>query len=126
MKKLLLVALIIVAAIGAKAQTPEMPADSVSVMLRHIANTNAEVSYLNDCVRLHSQISLGSFALEGIGVACLLFSKPDISQGLSKMEPLARLGFGFCVAGGIGFVCSYIPIWTSKVKVDSRGLVVSF
>ena len=41
MKRLVIIAtLIVAAAIGAKAQTPQHPVDSVSVMLRHIANTN--------------------------------------------------------------------------------------
>lgn len=129
MKKIFLIAaLVIAASIGAKAQAPQMPADSVSVMLRHIANTNAEVLYINDCLRLHSQIALGSFVLEGIGAACILLSSssPNISQGFSNMEPLAKLGIGLCAVGGLGFVCSYIPIWTGKIKVDGRGLVVSF
>lgn len=126
MKRLVIIAtLIVAAAIGAKAQTPQHPVDSVSVMLRHIANTNKEVAYMNDCLRLHSQLALGSFAMEGIGAACLMLSSPIFTQSFSDMEPLAKLGVGLCVVGGIGFVCSYIPIWTSKIKVDNRGLIIS-
>ncbi len=126
MKRLVIIAtLIVAAAIVAKAQTPQTSIDSVSVMLRHIANTNKEVAYMNDCLRLHSQLALGSFALEGIGAACLMLSSPVFTQGFSDMEPLAKLGVGLCIAGGIGFVCSYIPIWTSKIKVDNRGLIIS-
>lgn len=126
MKRLVIIAtLIVAAAIGAKTQTPQHPVDSVSVMLRHIANTNKEVAYMNDCLRLHSQLALGSFALEGIGAACLMLSSPIFTQSFSDMEPLAKLGVGLCVVGGIGFVCSYIPIWTSKIKVDNRGLIIS-
>lgn len=126
MKRLIIIAaLAIVAAIGAKAQTPAMPTDSVSVMFQHLANTNAEVAYLNDNLRLHSQLALGSFALEGIGAACLMLSSSSaISQGFADMEPLAKLGIGLCAIGGIGFICSYIPIWTSKVNVDERGIIV--
>ena len=126
MKRLVIIAtLIVAAAIGAKAQTPQHPVDSVSVMLRHIANTNKEVAYMNDCLRLHSQLALGSFALEGIGAACLMLSSPIFTQSFSDMEPLAKLGIGLCTIGGIGFICSYIPIWTSKIKVDNRGLIIS-
>lgn len=126
MKRLVIIAtLIVAAAIGAKAQTPQTSIDSVSVMLRHIANTNKEVAYMNDCLRLHSQLALGSFALEGIGAACLMLSSPVFTQGFSDMEPLAKLGVGLCVVGGIGFLCSYIPIWTNKVRMDNRGLIIS-
>lgn len=128
MKRLVIIAVLLAVAIGIKAQTPSAPqmeTDSVSVMLRHLANTNAEVAYLNESLRLHSQLALGSFALEGIGVACLLFSSPNLGNGIAEMEPLAKLGLGLCVVGGIGFICSYIPIWTSKVRMDNRGLVIS-
>lgn len=128
MKRLVIIAALIIAAVvGVKGQTPTTPqteTDSVSIMLRHLANTNAEVAYLNDNLRLHSQLALGSFALEGIGVACLLFSSPNIGGGFAEMKPLAKLGFGLCVVGGVGFLCSYIPIWTNKVKIDGRGLII--
>lgn len=132
MKRLFIIAaLMLAAAFGLKAQDPtrdnpsQYPSDSVSVMLRHLADTNKEVAYMNDCLRLHSQLALGSFALEGIGAACLLLSSPVFTQGFSDMEPLAKLGVGLCVVGGVGFLCSYIPIWTNKVKMDNRGLIIS-
>lgn len=131
MKRLLLFATLALAALTMRAQNPNgynlspVPSDSVSVLLRHLADTNKEVAYINDCLRLHSQLALGSFALEGIGVACLLLSSPVVTQGLSDMDPLAKLGVGFCVVGGIGFICSYIPIWTQRVRLDGHGLVIS-
>lgn len=131
MKRLVIIAAFTLAALTMRAQDPNgynlspVPSDSVSVMLRHIANTNKEVAYMNDCLRLHSQLALGSFALEGIGAACLMLSSPVFTQGFSDMEPLAKLGVGLCVVGGIGFLCSYIPIWTNKVRMDNRGLIIS-
>ncbi len=127
MKKLILTVALTAMAFGAKAQTvskTETANDSISVMFRSLQNTNKELVYINDNLRLHSQITFGSFALEGIGAACLLLSSPVAMQGFSDMEPLAKLGVGFCVAGGIGFICSYIPIWTNKVHLDQRGFVI--
>ena len=128
MKKLIIVAaFVLAAAFGAKAQTVskmETANDSISMMFGSLQSTNKELVYINDNLRLHSQIALGSFALEGIGAACLLLSSPVAMQGFSDLEPLAKLGVGFCFAGGIGFICSYIPIWTSKVHLDERGLII--
>ena len=129
MKKLVFLAALVLAALTMRAQTPNrdnpspVPADSVSVMLQHLARTNAEVAYLNDNLRLHSQLALGSFALEGVGVACLLMASN--ATDANKAQSLRYLGIGFGAVGALGFLCSYIPIWTSKVRLDSRGLVVS-
>lgn len=128
MKKLVFLAALVLAALTMRAQNPvgdnlEPTADSVSVMLQHLARTNAEVAYLNDNLRLHSQLALGSFALEGVGVACLLMASN--ATDANKAQSLRYLGIGFGAVGALGFLCSYIPIWTSKVRLDSRGLVVS-
>lgn len=128
MKKLVFLAALVLAALTMRAQNPvgdnlEPTADSVSVMLQHLARTNAEVAYLNDNLRLHSQLALGSFALEGVGVACLLMASN--ATDANKSQSLKYLGIGFGAVGALGFLCSYIPIWTSKVRFDSRGLVVS-
>ena len=124
MKRLLLFAALALAALTMRAQNPNrdnpspVPVDSVSVMIRHLANTNAEVQYLNESLRLHSQIALGSFALEALGGACLWAA---YYQG---KDNLSRLGTAFCIAGGVGFLCSYLPIWTKSVRLDVRGLVI--
>ena len=126
MKKLLLIAALALAALTMRAQTPNgynpspVPVDSVSVMLRQLAATNAEVQYLNDCVRLHSQLALGSFVVEAVGGACLYLASKNGEINLRN------LGLGLCIAGGVGFLASYIPIWTKNIRLDERGLVVSF
>ena len=130
MKKQIIIAiLILVGTIGLKAQTPtnvqmETLNDSISVMFQHLARTNAELDYLNESVRLHSQIALGSFVVEGIGVACLWWAPTDVVNGLKERDSMTQLGLGLCLAGGIAFICSYIPLWTSKIKFDKRGLVI--
>ena len=130
MRKAIFVAILtIVTAIGAKAQNldyskMETLNDSISVMFQHLARTNAELDYLNECVRLHSQIALGSFVLEGIGVACLWWAPTDVVNGLKERDSMTQLGLGLCLAGGIAFICSYIPLWTRKIKIDKRGLVI--
>lgn len=126
MKRFLLIAALALAALTMRAQTPNgynpspVPVDSVSVMLRQLAATNAEVQYLNDCVRLHSQLALGSFVVEAVGGACLYLASKNGEINLRN------LGLGLCIAGGVGFLASYIPIWTKNIRLDERGLVVSF
>lgn len=125
MKKVLLLAALVLAAAFVKAQNPNrdnpspVPADSVSVMLRQLAATNAEVQYLNDCIRLHSQLALGSFVIEAAGGACLYLASKNSETNLRN------LGLGLCIAGGVGFLASYIPIWTKNIRLDERGLVIS-
>lgn len=131
MKKLLLIAaLVIAASIGAKAQAPKMPTDSVSVMLRHLSNTNAELEYINESLRLHSQLAVGSFAAAGLSAFMFYIAStcdPPTHYGeVDSGKSFRIVGYSLAAAGAGLFVCSYIPIWTKKVKLDSRGLVVSF
>jgi hypothetical protein len=140
MKKLLLIAaLVLVAAFGVKAQNPNrdnpsrVPTDSVSIMLRHLANTNAEMQYINDNLRLHSQLSIGSFAFMGVSALCFYqmanLEVPTSHSGMVQynkdIKSLKTIGIVTGIIGGVGFICSYIPIWTKKIKVDNRGLVIN-
>ena len=139
MKKLLLIAALALTALTMRAQNPNgynpspVPSDSVSVMLRHLANTNAEVQYLNESLRLHSQIALGSFAFVGVSALCFYqmanLAVPSTHGGMAQydkdMKALKTIGIATGVIGGVGFLCSYLPIWTKEIKFDNRGLVIS-
>lgn len=133
MKRLIIIAALIIAAVfGAKAQTPTVPkteTDSVSVMLRHLANTNAEVVYLNESLRLHSQLTVSSFAAAGLSAFMFYIAStcdPPAYPGAPDSGKGFRItGISLGAASAVLFVCSYIPIWTSKVKVDNRGLIIS-
>lgn len=139
MKRLLLIAALALAALTMRAQNPNLakskpvPSDSVSVMIRHLANTNAEVQYLNESLRLHSQIALGSFAFVGVSALCFYqmanLAVPSTHGGMAQynkdMKSLKTIGIATGVIGGVGFLCSYIPIWTKSVRIDERGLVIS-
>lgn len=147
MKQLIIIAaFVLTAAFGAKAQTPniiksEMPAtDSVSVMLQHLARTNTEVVHINNSLRLHSQIALGSIVM--VGVSAFSFYKSSIAEapGASTYHTgpegswvetptdyrkvWKTIGITTGIIGAVGFVCSYIPIWTSKVHLNEQGLVI--
>lgn len=136
MKKLLLIAALALAALTMRAQTPNgynlspVASDSVSIMLRHLANTNAELDYINESLRLHSQLAVGSFAAAGLSAFMFYIAStcdPPTHYGQVDSGKSFRIfGYGFAAASAGLFVCSYIPIWTRKVKMDSRGLVVSF
>lgn len=138
MKRLLLIAALALAALTMRAQNPNrdnpspVPVDSVSVMLRHLANTNAEVQQINENLRLHSQIALGSFAFVGVSALCFYqmanLAVPSTHGGMAQynkdMKSLKTIGIATGVIGGVGFLCSYIPIWTKSVRLDVRGLVI--
>lgn len=111
MKKLLLIAaLVIAASIGAKAQAPKMPTDSVSVMLRHLSNTNAELEYINESLRLHSQLAVGSFAAAGLSAFMFYIAStcdPPTHYGeVDSGKSFRIVGYSLAAAGAGLFVCS--------------------
>lgn len=147
MKRLIFLAAIALAALTMRAQNPKgynpspVPVDSVSVMLRHLANTNAEVQHINDNLRLHSQIAVGSFAMMGVSAFCFYRSTvaeapgptiyhtgPDgswVEKPTDWRKAWKTMGIVTGAVGCVGFVCSFIPIWNKKVRLDNRGLVIS-
>lgn len=136
MKKLLLIAALALATLSMRAQNTNrynlspVASDSVSIMLRHLANTNAELDYINESLRLHSQLAVGSFASAGLSAFMFYIAStcdpPTAYNHNDTGKPFRIFGYAFAAAGAGLFVCSYIPIWTKKVKLDGRGLVVSF
>ena len=126
MKRFLLIAALALAAFSMRAQNPNgynsspVPADSVSIMLRHLANTNAEVQYLNESLRLHSQLAVGSFAAAGLSAFMFYIAStcdPPTHYGQVDSGKSFRIfGYGFAAASAGLFICSYIPIWTKNIK----------
>lgn len=135
MKKLLFIAALALAAVTMRAQNPNrynlspVASDSVSIMLRHLANTNAELNYINESLRLHSQLAVGSFASAGLSAFMFYLAStcdpPTPYNHTDTGKTFRIFGYGFAAASAGLFVCSYIPIWTKNVKMDSRGLVIS-
>lgn len=143
MKKLILIVALTAMAFGVNAQTiskTEIANDSISVMFRSLQNTNKELVYINDNLRLHSQIALGSIAM--VGVSAFSFYRSSIAEATGTTtyhngpngswaetptdyrKVWRTVGITTGIIGAVGFVCSYIPIWTSKVHLDQRGLVI--
>ena len=126
MKKLILFAALMWAAVaGANAQatTEPMPTDSVSVMFRHLAHTNAEIVRINKAYTMHA-------AMVGVGGAMMLTGSLLSLQGASQVElgddagvKLAKAGSWMSVVGVAFIAASFIPLPRS-VHVDGRGLVV--
>lgn len=120
MKKLLLFAALVMAALTMRAQSPavdELPADSVSVMFRQFNETNAQVSGLQKALVAHAtMVSVGA-AME-IGGTLLL--------SLSDYTTPRRRTFGtLLMAGGLAVtVASFVPLVTHKVKVEGNAVVV--
>lgn len=120
MKRLIIVAALILAALTMRAQAT---ADSVSVMLRHLANTNREIVSLNRAYNIHA-------AMIGIGGATMLAGTIMSYMGAKYVEggdPTgARLTKSGAVASifGLAFIAaSFLPM-PNGVALDERGLVV--
>ena len=120
MKRILIVAALILAALTMRAQ---QPTDSVSVMLRHLANTNMEIERLNRAYTSHA-------AMVGIGGAAMLLGglvthkgAKDVTNGVSADTQLVKAGMWIAGVGAAFIAASFIPM-PKRVTLDSRGLVV--
>lgn len=120
MKRILIVAALILAALTMRAQ---QPTDSVSVMLRHLANTNMEIERLNRAYTSHA-------AMVGIGGAAMLLGgfvmykgADPIVAGNSTDTEMIKTGMWIAGVGAAFIAASFIPM-PKRVTLDSRGLVV--
>ena len=96
--------------------------DSLALLYSSIALTNVELNKSIKKIKTHAVIAGISFVLEGVGALALY----DSTQ--PNHESMATVGSILCIAGGIAFVASYIPLFSEhpdKIKCDERGLVVS-
>lgn len=133
MKKALIIAALAIAALTMMAQTPDsymkpIPSDSVSIMLRHLANTNAELNYVNESLRLHSQLVVGSFASAGLSAFMFYIAStcdpPTHYNETDSGKQFRFFGYAFAAASAGLFIGSYVPIWTKHIHLDNRGLVI--
>ena len=122
MKRLLIIAALTVAALVGRAQSE---ADSVSVMLRHLKDTNEEFVRVNESLKTHA-------ALIGVGGATMLAGTLLSLQGTSELEmgqeqgaKLVKAGSWMSVVGVAFIAASFIPLTRKGVQLDGRGLVVS-
>lgn len=120
MKKLVILAVLIFAALIMKAQSP---ADSVSVMLRHLQTTNAELVRVNENVKLHGLMVAGGGAVMTAG---LLYATKRVGnfENAHLDETRVRTGLLVTAAGAAIVVASVIPLAKKGVTLDERGLVV--
>lgn len=121
MKKIVIVAALILAALTMRAQ---QPTDSVSVMLRHLANTNREIVSLNRAYNIHA-------AMIGIGGATMLAGTIMSYMGAKYVEGGDPTGANLTKSGavasifGLAFIAaSFLPM-PNGVALDERGLVVN-
>lgn len=103
-----------VASLTMKAQAPS---DSVSIMFRHLQNTNTEVVGIQKSLVTHAtMVAFGA----GMEIGGLFL----IAQ--SSYETPRRQTAGYLlVAGGLAVtVASFIPLATHKVRLDGNALVI--
>ena len=119
MKRLILLAVLMAAAFGGKAQSlnvPEMEtlADSVSVMFQSMQKNSAEIVRLNKAYTVNAtMISIGG-ALQLVGTGMTLLSSNVSMQKVGMISSLVGTGF---------IVLSLLPM-PKGVQVDERGLVI--
>lgn len=115
MKKILILAALMAAALVGMAQNE---ADSVSVLFRHLQDTNAEMARLNKAYNTHAVMVAGGGAVMAVG---LLWAKRYEGDTDSNY-----LGSGLTIAavGALVVAASFIPLRKAGVELDERGLVI--
>ena len=114
---------------------PQNGADSLALLYNSIALTNSELDLTIKRIRTHAYMAGAAFILEGIGAACFAYAGNNTEYTSShytnhesnqaKLDGWAKAGTVFCVAGGLVYIASYVPLLKSRLKCDERGLVVS-
>ncbi len=121
MKKLVIFVALTVATLALKAQAP---ADSVSVMFRHLANTNTEIFRLNRAYTTHAVMVSGGAAVMTMGF--LYARRTEEIPGFAEPQLKAnriRTGLGIAAAGALVIAASVVTM-PRRVHIDERGLVV--
>lgn len=121
MKKLLLLAAVMVTSLVCMAQ---QPTDSISVMFKHLQNSNAEIVRLNDNIKTHANMVGAGGALMLMGTICTVKGSSDLEDGHPGGARLVKAGAWLSVAGLAVIAASIVPITKNKVKLDERGLIV--
>lgn len=114
---------------------PQNGADSLALLYNSIALTNRELDLTIKRLRTHTFMVCGALFLEGVGALCyaraannVRYTDSQHDNHESNQENLngwSTAGTVFCVAGGLVYIASYIPLLKSRLKYDDRGLVVS-
>lgn len=115
MKKILLIAALMAAALVGRAQSE---ADSVSVMLRHLQDTNTELVALNKAYTTHAFMVAGGAAVMTAG---FLWARGTEGETLSTAS--ARAGYLIAAVGAATIVASVFTM-PKGVTLDGRGLIV--
>lgn len=132
MMKIIILAAIIAASIGAKAQAT----DTTAVMIRQLAMTNQKLAAMNTSLHKHSTMSVAGTSIIFIGGLVSFFEArktteqtPQITVvGSQPATSATEKGFSFgaaiITAGALLYLSSYIPLIRNRVHLDNRGLVV--
>ena len=115
MKKFLIIAALMAAALVGRAQSE---ADSISVMLRHLQDTNTELVALNKAYTTHAFMVSGGAAVMAAG---LLWARGTNDQVLDPSS--ARIGYFIAAVGAATIVASVFTM-PKGVTLDGRGLIV--
>ena len=120
MKKKLILAALIAAAVTATAQMTQN--DSIALLYRSLAQTNAELARVTQQTRTTAMlVGVGGVSMiAGTAFALAATSHDAIETGSS--ETLAKVGTGFAIAG-VGCLAASLFTMPKNVTIDHRGFV---
>ena len=113
--------------------TPQTASDSLKLIYNSVALTNLELQRTNNRLRTHAWMNYGALACECIGALCFYgwSQQPTVAYNShgqpytpARDDLLQYTGIGFCVAGAVLAITSFIPLLKRNIAVDERGLVV--
>ena len=121
MKKILIIAALVAAALVGRAQNE---ADTVSVMLRHLQDTNAEIARINKAYTNHAAfVACGAaVATAGLLMARVAEKVPGIEEPQLSTKKI-KVGLGVAALGA-AIVAASVVTMPKGVTLDGRGLTV--
>lgn len=121
MKKIVIIAALIAASIGANAQH----VTDTLVSLKDLKNVSSEIMELNTSLKRHARMATTGIAVTTIGAVGYVFAKRDEAQQQVEHNSDKSFLCGVVSLGGaMLFAASYIPILNHKIQVDGRGIVI--
>lgn len=123
MKKLIIIAALVLAAASAKAQNAVTIDTTTVVTMQELIKTNIELVGINDALRQHSKMAAWSAPVMMAGTAILVTHPTDKVD--NYRDNWHVFGIATVTAGALLFMASYSPLLRNKVKVNEKGVVIN-
>ena len=121
MKKLFILAALVLAAASSKAQNTTIDT-TAALTIRQLVKTNTELVGINNALRQHSKMAAWSAPIMMAGTAVLVAHPTAKVEGYN--DNWHTFGLATVTAGALLFMASYTPLLRHRISLDQRGIVI--